>query len=405
MSALKVSVMKRRKRSRAGVSSLSLVWLLACVSAGLWVLLGGRVPTEDGAPAPVPAQLAGLGGPNESAERGPHFQPIDRLCVGQRVVTPGTDPGVSLPTAADVATWRLLTLELVSTWPDGTRDAMHVRTLQPPAWLAAHHVQVGARVPIPLDLREMGVPTNQPAEVVAVDPCPAIEDGPGRVVLTTVNHLNSFLFDLKVNGARAPPQDLEVTGWHKLYSEDRQAWTSVCELHVGEVLRGRDGPLTVESLRRHPGVERVYNLTVEDEHQYYVSAADLLAHNTGCTPTPRGDTYSVAFEMQLDRSVWGRSDSVHFNRANAALDAAIQSDPVFAAQMDALIPGVRGSVSRVGGRATPGGWVWHHSPEPGIMQLVPVDQHTPGSIFWKTLHPNGEGGYAIWARPAGAPPR
>jgi hypothetical protein len=115
------------------------------------------------------------------------------------------------------------------------------------------------------------------------------------------------------------------------------------------------------------------------------------------------ETYSVAYEMRLNPADLGRSRAVHFNRANAALDSALQSDPAFAAQMDRMIPGVGDSVSSVGGRATPGGWIWHHSTERGVLQLVPEVQHTPDSIFWNTMHPGGPGGYSIWSIPAGAP--
>ena len=45
---------------------------------------------------------------------------------------------------------------------------------------------------------------------------------------------------------------------------------------------------------------------------------------------------------------------------------------------------------------SPLNWVWHHDIGAGIMQLVPKSQHTIGSIFWNTLHPNGIGGFAIW---------
>ena len=119
---------------------------------------------------------------------------------------------------------------------------------------------------------------------------------------------------------------------------------------------------------------------------------------------PTGKAYSVAFETKLDASVWGKSDSVHFNRANAALDDALRSDPVWAAQMEEMIPGVQGSVAKAGRRATPEGWVWHHDVEAGTMQLSPTNQHW-GPKFWNTFHPDNKGGYAIWARPAGAPPR
>jgi hypothetical protein len=45
---------------------------------------------------------------------------------------------------------------------------------------------------------------------------------------------------------------------------------------------------------------------------------------------------------------------------------------------------------------SPANWVWHHDVEAGVMQLVPKSQHTTGSIFWNTLHPNGVGGMSIW---------
>jgi len=118
-----------------------------------------------------------------------------------------------------------------------------------------------------------------------------------------------------------------------------------------------------------------------------------------------GNHYSVAFETTLDPGLWGRVVGVHNHRAQAALDAMFTSHPEFAVQMERVIPGIRDAVSRMGGRTTPDDWTWHHEAEPGVMQLVPRDQHTVGSKFWKTLHPNGRGGYAIWARPAGAPKR
>ncbi|MEC4594390.1 hypothetical protein VPG91_25565 [Nitrospirillum amazonense] len=121
--------------------------------------------------------------------------------------------------------------------------------------------------------------------------------------------------------------------------------------------------------------------------------------------------YSVAYEMKLDPSDFGKSRSVQFNRANAALDNALKSDPEFAGQMEELIPGVQKSVSSVGGRATPKDWVWEHaststaSGQQGVMRLVPDFQHTPGSPWWRVLHPDpgASGGYSEWAIPNGAP--
>lgn len=129
---------------------------------------------------------------------------------------------------------------------------------------------------------------------------------------------------------------------------------------------------------------------------------------TGAAINPRG--YSAVYEMQLNRADFGQSRSVHFNRANAALDASIQADPALGRFLDQFSPGVAATVSSVGGRRTPAGFTWQHEPtsnaqgREGIMRLVPRYQHTSGSPWWDVLHPGYSGGYAEWAIPNGAPP-
>jgi len=44
----------------------------------------------------------------------------------------------------------------------------------------------------------------------------------------------------------------------------------------------------------------------------------------------------------------------------------------------------------------PPGLTWHHAPQPGLLQLVPSDQHAFGSPLFFLMHPNGRGGYSIW---------
>jgi hypothetical protein len=118
---------------------------------------------------------------------------------------------------------------------------------------------------------------------------------------------------------------------------------------------------------------------------------------------PTGAAYSVAYETKLAEADLGRSRTVHINRSNAAFDADLKSDPAFAKAMDELIPGVSDSVSSVGGRKTPPGWIWHHAKDEGIMQLVQEAQHTVGSVVWRIMHPGGKGGHSLWAIPRGAP--
>ncbi|GAA2514333.1 putative T7SS-secreted protein [Streptomyces longisporus] len=133
-----------------------------------------------------------------------------------------------------------------------------------------------------------------------------------------------------------------------------------------------------------------------------------ICSRTGQEVNPRG--YSSLFEMQLDPSDFGRSRSVHFNRANAALDEAIKANPDLGKYLDQFSPGIADQVSEVGGRRNPIGHTWQHEPaanaegRQGVMRLVPTYQHTPGSPWWDVLHPGNTGGYAEWAVPNGAPP-
>jgi RHS repeat-associated protein len=129
---------------------------------------------------------------------------------------------------------------------------------------------------------------------------------------------------------------------------------------------------------------------------------------TGQQINPRG--YTSLYEMQLDPKDFGRSRSVHFNRANTSLDEAIKADPKLGKYLDQFSPGLTDAVSAEGGRRTPAGHTWQHEPmanaggRQGVMRLVPTYQHSPGSPWWNVLHPGNSGGYAEWAVPNGAPP-
>jgi hypothetical protein len=141
---------------------------------------------------------------------------------------------------------------------------------------------VGATVPLPLDLVEMGMPADLRAKVVAVEPCPPIRSGSGSVVLTTVDHLNPYVMELTVADQRGREEKVRPTGYHKFYSATRRAWVSTEDLRPGESLQGVSGPLHVVALSRLPGTHRVYNMTVEDEHVYNVAMMGVLVHNNEC---------------------------------------------------------------------------------------------------------------------------
>jgi hypothetical protein len=209
---------------------------------------------------------------------------IEDIRVGERVLTNKQRDTQSAETKVDPATWRLVKLLAFQRWADGTLDDIHIETLQPPEWLTQTDVRVGAEVPLRLDLVEMGLPDDLRGEVLAVEDCPAIAPGPGRVVLTTVNHLNSYVLELTVEDGHDKQEKIRPTGFHKFYRPRDNQWVSAHDLQVGDHLQGQQGLLRVVATMRIAGVHRVYNLTVEGEHLYRVSSLGVLVHNNGCGP-------------------------------------------------------------------------------------------------------------------------
>ena len=129
--------------------------------------------------------------------------------------------------------------------------------------------------------------------------------------------------------------------------------------------------------------------------------ASTVAQETSAAriAVPTGDTYSAAFQTELRTSSYPDIlRPAHFQEANENLLQAMESDPQFAQQMQEAGVNLQRTPTGVAPRTSPVGWTWHHAPEPGVLQLVPRWQHTPGSIFWGTLHPGGQGGYAIWGQ-------
>ena len=215
----------------------------------------------------------------------PATRVIESIHVGERVLADNPDvprTEKTTGTAVDPGTWRRFRLHAAETWPDGTLDEIEVETLQPPEWIKANKASVGATVPLPLDLREMGLPDRLRATVVADEPCPPIASGPGNVVLTTASRLGAHVLEVALADSHGRHETIRPTRFHKFYNERRGDWVSAEHLHEGDQLRGVTGPLTVLGVTHVPGVHRVYNMTVEGEHVYHVSTLGVLANNNGC---------------------------------------------------------------------------------------------------------------------------
>jgi RHS repeat-associated protein len=209
---------------------------------------------------------------------------IDQIHVGQRVATDGgvansADGKTAFadPTHTDVdpKTWRLIKVQS----DDGD---WQVQTLVPLKWLRQHHAHTGGEIYLSevTDVKEMGVPEDLEGSILSIGACPQIEDGPGRVVLTTVNHSNNFVYTLTLTDSDGRADSIGITGYHRVYTEDR-GWVIASQLVQGEVVRTAEGDAVVSGLVRNPGVFRVYNMTVESDHVYYVGDLSALVHNSG----------------------------------------------------------------------------------------------------------------------------
>ncbi|WP_082686390.1 HNH endonuclease [Bacillus coahuilensis] len=85
----------------------------------------------------------------------------------------------------------------------------------------------------------------------------------------------------------------------------------------------------------------------------------------------------------LPEDMYLQSDSVHFSYANLDLYEAIQENPSIAREIG-LTPS---EIVQLGEGQTPEGFTWHHSEEPGLLQLVEEDEHhntghTGGRELW-----------------------
>ncbi len=282
---------EERSSFLASGAKRGLLWLAAslllALLAGWW---SGAGRDGVGVEHLTPAVRSAAEAVPKTSERG--FVSIEAIRVGDRVLADNPDdgrPASSQPTEVDSSTWRKLVLRGELVWEDGTVDDVNVETLQPPEWVAAHDARVGNLVPLPLDLIEMGLPKGLKARVLENLPCPPIRPGPGRVVLTTVDHLNNYVFELRVEDEQGRRTTFRPTGFHKFFSADRSGWISADSLVEGERLTALGGTVRLLSKARIEGTHRVYNLTVEDEHVYHVTNLVVDGHNNGCAPKRTGD--------------------------------------------------------------------------------------------------------------------
>ncbi len=108
------------------------------------------------------------------------------------------------------AAYRVVSLLL----PCEDEQWIRMQLLRDPDWFRGHQPEVGGT--IYLDMGEMGVEGD--AIVEAIEPCPEIEPGEGRVVTATFHHSIGECLELDIEGEDEP---LRVTAGHPIWRVDR----------------------------------------------------------------------------------------------------------------------------------------------------------------------------------------
>ncbi|GGO00237.1 polymorphic toxin-type HINT domain-containing protein [Saccharibacillus kuerlensis] len=96
-----------------------------------------------------------------------------------------------------------------------------------------------------------------------------------KTVTATFNHIAEEIYTIHVGG-----QKIESTYNHPFWVEGK-GWTYVKDLKVGDELTQADGTqLEIEKIELEHRSARVYNMTVDEFHTYFVSDLGIWVHNT-----------------------------------------------------------------------------------------------------------------------------
>jgi hypothetical protein len=179
---------------------------------------------------------------------------------------PTTDPNAF--TIVEAKTWQKIDLAMYH--PDGSN--IEIQMIRPAVFL--ERVGWKAGMDVWFDMPEMGI--EGWAKVIALEKCPEIRAGPGRLVLSTFKRRCDFVLGITFEGEDKP---VGVTNGHRFFSEERKQWIPAGLLKVGERIRARTGSVKVAEIKQKQGIHWVYNIEVETEHCYWVGESEILCHN------------------------------------------------------------------------------------------------------------------------------
>ncbi|RBP02518.1 HNH endonuclease [Rossellomorea aquimaris] len=204
-----------------------------------------------------------------------------------------------------------------------------------------------------------------------------IKDSSGRTIRGIGSSVKDTFHNGKtvVTGIRTNDKDQLVSGLKNL---GKVAAVTTFAVGVIDIVDGPDfaGAEGIETRNDHfLGMEHP-----ETGVQFEMKAVEL----------PRGDVvegtfpvFESKFSVVLTEEVYLNSDSFHFSVANETLYESIRQNPQLANELGLTSEEIEGLTRNI----TPEGYVWHHSEEPGILQLVDEEihhntGHTGGRELW-----------------------
>ena len=228
------------------------------------------------------------------------LQPIQTIRVGQRVWLEDSPDGETDNRFGEEvigADWRKMVLQS----PKTSGDYAKVEMIRPLWWLEERDVHAGGQVDI--EVPECGI--KGLADVLAVEPCPAIDGGPGRTVTATFHHQSSSVIDIQIEGLDEP---IGTTANHPFWSETKQEFVRANELELGEHVRTHTddeiGIAKVLGTSPRGSPEPVFNLEVHVSHVYCVAKTRVLVHNGGLKVTNACDAGRDLAPNSVDK--WSR---------------------------------------------------------------------------------------------------
>ena len=172
---------------------------------------------------------------------------------------------------------------------------------------------------------------------------------------------------------------IEVTPEHRFFSNGE--WTPIEELKVNDTLQLKDNSIVViENKIIFPTFVEVYNLEIEDNENYYVTEEGVLVHNGYADTNELKKIEERGFhDVKATKNGgldYADSDALYPIKEGQKNIVPIEYSGVYSTDFE------NASLSALGQKSTPKGYVWHHLDDydpktnRGTMQLVKQEAHS-----------------------------